>query len=225
MSKKDQERMNIHQRINAVMKEVTYAVKEQKKGMQYAVVSYDDVVGKARTSFVEHGVNLYPQNMVVNQNGNRTEMTLDVKFQSIDVNDDFILIPSAGYGIDNQDKGPGKAETYCMKSAILKTLLMQSGQGEDPDFDQNTEHTPEPPKHVYPDGWGISKIKTELRDFYSEMHSCEDADQLELYKESKKDFLVIVKNHYPEGLFGDDSDINGLAKDYQALLEKLQGDK
>ena len=53
MSKKDQERMNIHQRINAVMKEVTYAVKEQKKGMQYAVVSYDDVVGKARTSFVD----------------------------------------------------------------------------------------------------------------------------------------------------------------------------
>lgn len=93
------------------------------------------------------------------------------------------------------------------------------------DDDGNQLVADNPPKHVYPDNWGISKIKTELRDFYSEMHSCEDADQLELYKESKKDFLVIVKNHYPEGLFGDDGDINGLAKDYQALLEKLQGDK
>ena len=130
-------------------------------------------------------------------------------------------VPLLGYqSAKNPMQALGSAITYARRYGLCSMVGIAPE-----DDDGNQLVADNPPKHVYPDGWGISKIKTELRDFYSEMHSCEDADQLELYKESKKDFLVIVKNHYPEGLFGDDGDINGLAKDYQALLEKLQGEK
>ena len=129
-------------------------------------------------------------------------------------------VPLLGYqNAKNPMQALGSAITYARRYGLCSMVGITPE-----DDDGNSLVQDDPPKHVYPDGYGISKIKTELRDFYSEMHSCEDADQLELYKESKKDFLVIVKNHYPEGLFGDDNDINGLAKDYQALLEKLQGE-
>jgi hypothetical protein len=49
-------------------------------------------------------------------------------------------VQTAGYGIDPQDKGPGKAISYSVKYALLKALGLESG--DDPDNDQATEHEP-----------------------------------------------------------------------------------
>lgn len=132
---------NILQRINAVQLEVDYIQKERKSGMNYSIVSHDAVTAKVRPLMVKHGIVYYPSNMKLGQNGNRTEMQCEVIFASIDNPADSIAVATAGYGIDTQDKGIGKAISYAVKYALLKALGLETG--DDPDLDQGAEHEPE----------------------------------------------------------------------------------
>lgn len=129
---------NIFQRLNRVMLAVSYIQKEKKQGMRYSIVSHDAVTAAVRPYMVGNGVIYYPVNLALDQNGNRTEARLVVRFQNVDHPDDFFDVPSAGYGIDDQDKGPGKAISYAVKYALLKALGLESG--DDPDNDQTTTH-------------------------------------------------------------------------------------
>lgn len=126
------------QRLAAVQAEVDYIQKEKKQGMRYSIVSHDAVTAKVRPLMVKHGVLYYPTEMVMGQVGNRTEMQMYVRFVNVDDRDDSIAVATAGYGIDDQDKGPGKAISYAVKYALLKTLGLESG--DDPDEDQETKH-------------------------------------------------------------------------------------
>jgi hypothetical protein len=92
---------------------------------------------------VKHGVVYYPLEIDLAQVGNRTQARMIVRFVSIDDATDFIDVVSAGYGIDEQDKGPGKAISYSVKYALLKCLGLESG--DDPDEDQHVTHRDEMP--------------------------------------------------------------------------------
>ena len=135
-----EEARNIHQRIAAAMKAVAYIQKDKPKGLQYSIVSHDAVTAKCRPALLEQGVHYYPQDMVWSQNGNRTEVSLNLKFVDIINPSDFILVPSLGFGIDSQDKGPGKAISYAVKYGLLKGLGLETG--DDPDMEQTAEHQP-----------------------------------------------------------------------------------
>ena len=132
------DRLNILQRIHAVMKEVTYIQKEKKSGMNYSIVSHDVVTAKLRPSIVNNGIVYWPVNLTVSQSGNRTEAVGAVRFASIDDPSDYIDVWALGYGIDSQDKGPGKAISYLVKYALLKCFGLETG--DDPDLDQNVEY-------------------------------------------------------------------------------------
>lgn len=132
------ETKNIHQRLAEAMKAVTYVQKEKKKGMQYSIVSHDAVTAKVRPALLNAGIVYYPVGMEHDQNGNRTEVSLRVRFVNIDNPEDFIEVPALGFGIDQQDKGPGKAISYAVKYALLKALGLETG--DDPDHDQNAVH-------------------------------------------------------------------------------------
>jgi hypothetical protein len=66
-----------------------------------------------------------------------------VRFENIDNRDDYIDVATFGYGVDGQDKGPGKAMSYGVKYALLKVLGLETGddpendQGEDANFNPN----------------------------------------------------------------------------------------
>ena len=123
----DRDAPNLHQRLAAVMGEVSYIQKESKKGMQYTIVSHDAVTAKVRPALLKHGVIYHPHAMQHEQVGNRTQVALVVRFTNIDDPSDFIDVPSLGYGIDGQDKGPGKAISYGVKYALLKALGLETG--------------------------------------------------------------------------------------------------
>lgn len=132
---------NIYQRLHAVMQEVEYVQKEAKKvNNQYSFVSHDGVTAKVRPSFVKHGIVYHPVDLVQTVNGNRTEATFKVRFVNVDFPDDFVDVPTFGYGIDPQDKGPGKAMSYGVKYALLKTLGLETG--DDPEREA-IEHQPQ----------------------------------------------------------------------------------
>lgn len=132
--------MNIYQRLAAAMAEVTYIQKEKKQGMRYTIVSHDAVTAKVRPVLLKHGIVYHPIDLEAEQTGNRTQVRLAVRFVNIDDPADSFVVPSLGYGIDDQDKGPGKAISYAVKYALLKALGLETG--DDPEYDQETPHDP-----------------------------------------------------------------------------------
>jgi hypothetical protein len=128
--------LNIHQRLALAMKHVTYIQKEKKQGMRYSIVSHDSVTSKVRPALLEAGIVYYPIEVQHQQSGNRTECAMTVRFVNVDDPQDFFDVETFGYGLDDQDKGPGKAMSYAVKYALLKTLGLETG--DDPDEDQVT---------------------------------------------------------------------------------------
>ena len=127
-------KLNIHQRLHAVMQDVSYVQKSHEikmSGGGYKVVTHDAVTAAVRPALVKHGVVYYPQNLKYEQNGNRTELSLDLRFVNIDHPYDWIDVPTFGYGICSQDKGPGKSLSYGVKMALLKALGLETGEDAD----------------------------------------------------------------------------------------------
>lgn len=124
---------NIYQRLLAAMEEVKYILKDRPKGMQYAVVSHDAVTKKVRPALMRHGIVYLPTVVEHGQDGNRTSVLVNVKFVNVDTPEDCIEVNMLGYGVDSQDKGPGKAISYAVKYALLKALGLETG--EDADLD------------------------------------------------------------------------------------------
>ncbi len=83
--------------------------------------------------------------MSAEQVGNRTQVLLKVRFANIDNPADFIDVPGLGYGVDDQDKGPGKATSYAVKYCLLKALGLETG--DDPDLDDQPHKPPAKPPH------------------------------------------------------------------------------
>jgi hypothetical protein len=151
--------LNLHQRMAAVMREVTYIQKETKQGMQYKIVSHDKVTAKVRPALLANGVIYYPIRCDTAQNGNRTECNMTVRFANIDDPQDFIDVESCGHGIDTQDKGPGKAQSYAVKYALLKALGLETG--DDADHDSIEHNRVDPAMHQASTAAAIRMIETE----------------------------------------------------------------
>lgn len=178
--------MNIHQRLAKAMGQITYIQKEKKAGMRYSIVSHDAVTAKVRPALLEAGIVYYPVECRTSQTGNRTEAHMTVRFVNVDDPEDCFQVESFGYGIDDQDKGPGKAMSYAVKYALLKTLGLETG--DDPDLDQDVSFSqkaePGKPKSSYslkkenPNRWG--EIERMVR-------QCESVDLLRDLKAMLRD--------------------------------------
>ena len=200
--------MNIHQRILQVMKSVSYIQKEQKRGMQYSVVSHDAVTAKLRPAIIEAGIVYYPVSIELKQEGNRTECLLNVRFVNADKPEDYIETVAIGYGIDTQDKGPGKAISYAIKYALLKTFALETG--DDPDLDQSVVHTPTDRKPTPPPRVSMSEVsESELRDtrwekaeefattLQSQISGTTSVAELEQWFEDSKAKIAKLKESFP----------------------------
>lgn len=200
--------MNLHQRILQVMKSVSYIQKEQKRGMQYSVVSHDAVTAKLRPSIIEAGIVYYPVNIELKQEGNRTECVLSVRFVNADKPEDYIETVAVGYGIDTQDKGPGKAISYAIKYALLKTFALETG--DDPDLDQNVKHEPDKQKPMPAPRVSMSDVsETELKDsrwekaeefaitLQSQISGTTSVAELEQWFEDSKAKIAKLKESFP----------------------------
>jgi hypothetical protein len=182
----------ILERLNAVMSEVSYLQKEKKAGMRYSIVSHDAVTAKVRPLMVKHGVVYWPSNIELTQVGNRTQVTMQVTFASTDSErnehgqyDDAIVVHTAGFGIDDQDKGPGKAISYAMKYALLKALGMESG--DDPDEDQDAEHKPA----------ANDPVRLSISDFERETKEATDMEALRAVAAKYKEDMEHALDAYP----------------------------
>lgn len=131
---KETQQKNIYQRIIDVMSELDYIQKGDKMvNGQYRFVSHDQVTAAIHPLLVKHGICCIPTVESKEQLGTRTEVNLRVRFINADKPDDFVESHWLGFGIDNGDKGPGKAISYAYKYAILKTFCLETGDDADND--------------------------------------------------------------------------------------------
>jgi len=150
--------LNIHQRILLVMKDVAYVQKDPKKKVdnKYTFASHDAVVAAVRTSQLKHGIVVFPQNLEITEADikygweygkdrqkiekktiTRTRADITWHFVNADDPQDFITVPTFGYGVDESDKGAGKAISYSKKYAILTVYMLETG--DDPESSHNNQ--------------------------------------------------------------------------------------
>ncbi len=184
--------LNILQRLNKVMKIVEYVQKEKPEGMKYSIVSHDSVTALVRPELVKSGIIYYPCNMQYDQQGNRTQVQLDLRFVNIDDKTDYIDVACLGYGCDGQDKGPGKAVSYAVKYGLLKALGLKTG--DDADFESVDYHEWQGPKKK-------TELKQCLRDLAAELNKLTSKDTEEYLVgvwEDHKDILEQTKVDLPD---------------------------
>lgn len=137
--------MNIYEKIINIMSRVDYLQKGDKKvNNQYRFVSHDQVTARLHGEFVAEKIVCIPSVEKTTVDGNRVEVILNTKFINAEKPEEFIEIRSIGFGIDKQDKGPGKAVSYAYKYALLKMFALETG--DDPDNNVDNDHEPKPVK-------------------------------------------------------------------------------
>jgi len=122
---------NIHQRLNAIMAEVNYIKKDKKikfSGQGFSVTGHDSVTKLVHPLLVKHGISLIPSVKDMSQEGNRTRVEMSFDWINIDDPSDLFRNTCVAYGIDTQDKGPGKSISYCQRYIVLKTLHLETGE-------------------------------------------------------------------------------------------------
>ena len=126
--------LNIYQKINRIMQEVSYIHRDAKITLQrgsYKGVRYDVLIGKIRQYFCNEGVIVVPSIFGTEVEGNRTKMKVMTLFINADDPEDRFSIETYSHSDDTTDKGPGKAYTYAVKMALLKVLMLESGDNEE----------------------------------------------------------------------------------------------
>jgi len=136
--------LNIYQRINAVMREITYVQKDatvSTGGGSYRAVSHDMVLAVLRKAMVDAGIVT-----VVQQTAGAIIVPMDkdkgikqhlysgdysVHFHNMDKAEDYISVLVNSHAADNQDKAPGKAMSYAVKYAMLKTFGLETGENDE----------------------------------------------------------------------------------------------
>lgn len=127
------DKMNLYQKISAVMKDVSYLSKDDKVefgATKYKAISEEKVTSTLRESLIRHGLVIIPTEQIAAKNGNISSVNTKYKIIDIDTGD-FEILASSGEGADTQDKGVGKAMTYAYKYMLLRTFAIPTG--EDPD--------------------------------------------------------------------------------------------
>ncbi len=181
--------MNIYQRIVAVMGDLEYIKKGDKKvNGQYSFVSHDAVTAAIHPLLVKHGIACIPTVSEFVQNGNRTELKLDVTFVNAEKPEDCIQTTWIGFGIDPQDKGVGKAISYAFKYCILKTFVLETGDDPERDLIEFEDGiTEEEAQYVIDIVGDDSKLKTVLLGITKEL-KCDT-----IKKCKRKDYLRYLK--------------------------------
>ena len=131
--------MSIYKKLNNVMKKVEFVTKDGSLGFgnnRFSIVTHDKVVSVVRPFLVEEGIMVVPTQVEKGvsvagktSKGNdkiRFEAVYDVQFIDID-SDSTVTIRTEAHAEDSSDKAANKAITYAVKNALLKVLMLQTG--------------------------------------------------------------------------------------------------
>lgn len=137
---------NIHQRINAVMEEITYIQKTTDVKMpkfSFKAVSHDKVIAEVRPSLIKHGIVMeatqkeieVPFHTVPSSNPLQLYRAVYiVSFVNMDSPEDRVSVEIEAHSMCTDDKAPGKTYSYAVKLAILKQFCIETGESEESQY-------------------------------------------------------------------------------------------
>jgi len=141
--------LNIYQRINAVMQAVEYVQKDATVdtggGRSYRAVSHDMVLAVLRQSMVANGIVTRVEQLsdaLIQMRGPDPKAkdqysqyfysaNYAIYFVNIDQPLDFVRLTINAHAQDSGDKAPGKAVSYAVKYAMLKTFGLETGENDE----------------------------------------------------------------------------------------------
>lgn len=134
------------------MAEVTHIRLDDKKvNNMYKAVNHNEVAKIMRVAFVKHGIVMAPSvieheedrwsgtRTTRGQHGqettrevmvHKTRVMIEVAFINIENPQDRMVVRYPGIAMDDQDKGVGKAISYAIKYAVLKSFCLESSEDE-----------------------------------------------------------------------------------------------
>lgn len=178
--------LNIYQRLSNVRKTCAY-LKKENDGYQFKYVSSSQTLGHLHNAINENGLILIPEIVsqdiqeTTNQKGNKeffTKLNMRFTWVNIDKPEDRVVCFWTAQGVDNAEKGIGKALTYAEKYFLLKFFNIATDK-DDPDKFQEKMDKQEVKTTIKDSSVNIENTKTELT-----------ADQLMM----QKDFTFVFKN-------------------------------
>lgn len=213
-------KLNIYQRLLAVMADVDYIQKTKgENNLKYTFASHDSVTAKCRESFIKHGI--YAEVKIIKDsiekisihrekagynNAPKTITDTDsfvsyvklrIKFINIDNPSDFAIGDGVGQGIDDQDKACGKATSYAYKYALLKALAIETGDDPEQDVDYKINKQPDIVEEWQNSQEGKKWIVDNFKLIKDQVEACESLDQLkQVWKEKSVD-VARLKRYAP----------------------------
>ena len=142
--------LNIHQRLLAVTKELDEIRKNiktdkdvfhkdkstGKKFKTYSVITRDPIIKLITPLMVKHGISAVPSACEHERVGNMSIVKMKIQYFNADDPSNMVETTSYGYGIDTQDKGIGKAQTYAERYNYQKTFKLPTGDDIEDDSDE-----------------------------------------------------------------------------------------
>lgn len=130
----DTETRNIYDKILAVMESVRYLSKDievQYKTTGYKALSEAKVTSIMREQMMSQRLVMFPVEMYSSRDGQISHVDVKYRIVNADNPEESIEVVSCGDGFDTQDKGAGKAMTYALKYAWLRTFAIPTGDETD----------------------------------------------------------------------------------------------
>jgi hypothetical protein len=162
----------ISKAILAVMQEVKGIDKSMTVGSgksSYKGVSDQVVKEILQPAMIKNGLSILPTDVQAKTTTDRWEETTEygkkmkqstftevtTKYLLLHTSGESIELAGYGHGVDNQDKGAGKATTYALKYALLYTFLIPTGKIDDADTTHSDDVDVPKGKSVYDEELGF----------------------------------------------------------------------
>jgi len=131
-----EEKLNIHQKINAVMADCDYL--QKKDAQQGKGIRYDEVMAMIRELLIKHGIVMIckqtdMQSLPVVEGTKQRVYQGEYSLSLVNMDDPSQVVTHTAFahGMDGGDKGAGKAHTYAMKTMLVKGFGIETGEDEE----------------------------------------------------------------------------------------------
>jgi len=142
--------MTLTEKLFNITHNIENIVQGKTNGVPYKITSWNEVNDKVRKQLKEHKVLIIPRVLEHTKEGNLTTVRMNADLINVENPSDKITLGDYfGYGVDNSDKGVGKAISYAYKYMLMKLFMTAVGEDEDseysnPQFKQPIQQTTKP---------------------------------------------------------------------------------
>ena len=118
---------SLYDKLSIIVKKIGTVATTQ-GGMAYAVVTHNTVSKKVLQVFETQNIIGIPDYSEYERIGDITRVKCTYTVVNLDDPKDTIVVSAYGEGIDKQDKGAGKAQSYALKYCQMKLFSMATGK-------------------------------------------------------------------------------------------------